>query len=1077
VFPEGAGQSPHTFQPGEVVAGRYRVIRFIARGGSGEVYEVEDFELRARVALKTLRPELADDDLLLARFRREINLSRRITHANVCRIFDLGFHPSPRGRVTFLTMELLAGESLRCRIQRAGPLKAPEALPIVAQMAEGLSAAHAYGVVHRDFKSDNVMLVPASANGGPRVVVTDFGMAQSAEPSGLTTSTGLKGTPAYMAPEQVSSGNVGPAADVYALGVVMYEMMTGELPFRGGTAMEVAVRRLTTQPQSPRRVAPDLDPHWERAILRCLEREPEKRYPAAGDVAAALRDPAPRVSSRLPLVAAGGAAVLVAGAGAAWWWAAHRPAPATSAAVTAAPAASSGRAVAVLSLRNLSEKADLAWLGTALAELLSSEVSGGDLRRVPPETITRLRRELSLPEGGQLDAETLAKVRATIHADFVLGGSYLALGGPEGGKLRVDVKLQDTRTGETVASDSQTGEQGNMFELVSQAGANLRSRLGVRALDPADQAQARTMLPANPAAARPYAEGLARLRLLDALGARPLLEEATRVDPDFPLAHAALSEAFRRLGRQADEEREARLANDRASGLPREQQILVEANWRVARREWAPAVELYRSLYDFFPSTIDYGLRLAHVEVQAGRGKEALQTVERVRSSAESAARDPRVDIAEAQACGAISQYQRQDAAAKVAVEKARALGARELEGDALMQESSAAALLGDRPRALQRAVEAHQLFRQIGNPYSVGQALLRRANASWRTGDLPGARGRFLEAEDVFKKLGDENDLARAMHGIANIESDMHHSQSALAIYRRALPMYERAGNLFGVEAMHANIGQQLERARDLEQAEKEFRLALELTQKLGARQSEGIVNESLGGLYLDRGDPARALETMKQATGIALEIHDATTVAQTRRKQGESLHALGRTGEAEEAFKDGIARLDSMGETARSGDGKLRLARLYLDLGRLDEAEAMARAAVEQHERAHVDSSEAGAALARVLVAMGKIGEARTVATAAVARAPDELSGHIAAADVELSEKHPELAIARLNKALAARLPEVPHRFDAELLLARALSAAGRAREAESRLRAIAAEARQKGFVLVEKAALEKR
>jgi len=1075
VFPEGAGQSPHTFQPDEVLAGRYRVIRFIARGGSGEVYEVEDFELSARVALKTLRPELADDPLLLARFRHEINLSRKITHGNVCRIFDLGFHPSPRGRVTFLTMELLAGESLRCRIQREGPLKPIEALPIVAQMADGLFAAHAYGVVHRDFKSDNVMLVPASANGGPRVVVTDFGLARAGEPSGLTTSAGLKGTPAYMAPEQVSSGDVGPAADIYALGVVIYEMMTGELPFRGGTAMEVAVRRLTTRPQSPRRLVPDLDPRWERAILRCLEREPEKRYVAAGEVTAALRGPALRVSSRLPWVAA--AVVLLAAGGAASWWAAHRPAPVTSAVVAAAPAASSRRAVAVLSLRNLSEKADLAWLGTALAELLSSEVAaGGDLRRVPPETITRLRRELSLPEGGQLDAETLAKVRATIHADFVLGGSYLALGGRDGGKLRVDVKLQDTSTGETVASDSQTGEQGNLFELVSQAGANLRSRLGVRALDPADRAQARTMMPADPAAARPYAEGLARLRLLDALGARPLLEEATRADPDFPLAHAALSEAFRRLGRHADEEREARLANDHASRLPREQQILVEANWRVARREWAPAVELYRSLYDFFPSTIDYGLRLAHVEVQAGRGKQALETVERVRGSAESAARDPRVDIAEAQASGAISQYQRQDAAAKVAVEKARALGARELEGDALMQESSAAALLGDRPRALQRAVEAHQLFRQIGNPYSVGQALLRRANASWRTGDLPGARARFLEAQDVFKKLGDENDLARAMHGVANIESDMHHSEVALAIYRQALPMYERAGNLFGVEAMHVNIGQQLERARELDEAEKEFLLALELTQKLGARQSEGIVNESLGSLYLDRGDPARALETMKQAAGIAQEIHDATTVAQTRRKQGESLHALGRTGEAEEAFKDGIDRLDAMGETARSGDGKLRLARLYLDLGRLGEAEAMARAAVEQHERAHVDSCDAPAALARVLVAAGKIGEARTVAATAVARAPDELNGQIATADVELFEKHPELAIARLSKALAARLPEVPHRFDAELLLARALSAAGKTREAEGRRRAIAAEARQKGFVLVEKAALEK-
>ncbi len=1071
---EVAGQGQRTFQPDQLVAGRYRVIRFIARGGTGEVYEVEDFELRARVALKTLRPELADDDLLLARFRREINLSRKVTHGNVCRIFDLGFHPSPRGRVTFLTMELLAGESLRRCIERRGRFDTAEALPIVEQMAEGLAAAHGYGVVHRDFKSDNVMLVPSSGSGFPRVVVTDFGLARSGQPSGLTTSSGgLKGTPAYMAPEQVSGGEVGPAADIYALGVVMYEMVTGGLPFDGGTALEIALRRLTVRPQSPKRVVPDLEARWERAILRCLEREPEKRYATASQVAAALRDPLPAASARLPWLAAGAAAaLLIAGMAAAWWWSAHRPEPRQS--PGGAQAGTARNAVAVLGLRNLSEKPDLAWLGTALAELLASEVSGGsDLRRVPPETVTRLRRELSLPDGGQLGAEALGKVRNTIHADYVLGGSYLALAGPDGGKLRLEVQLQDTRTGETVATASETGDQARLFEMVAQAGSQLRSRLGVRALDPADHSQARTTLPSNPAAARPYAEGLARLRLLDALGARPLLEEATRVDPSFPLAHAALSEAYRRLGHHDEEEREARLANEHAAGLAREQQLLVEANWRVARREWAPAVELYRSLYDFYPTTIDHGLRLAQVEVQAGRGKEALETVERVRRSAESAARDPRVDIAEATAAGSTSQFQRQDEAAKRAVEKARALGAKELEGDALMQESSAAALLGDRPRALQRAVEAYQLFKQIGNPYSAGLALLRRANASWRTGNLPGARSLFLEAQEVFKKLGDENDLARAMHGYANIESDMEHSASALAIYRQAMPMYERAGNLAGVQAMHTNIAQQLVRSRDLDGAEKELRLALVLTQTLGDRHAEAIVNETLGGLYLDRGDPARALETMRKASAIAEEIKDATTVAQTRRKQGESLHALGRTAEAEEAFKEGIARLDAMGETARSGNGKVRLARLYLDLGRLTEAEAMARAAVEQHERAQVDSAESSAVLARVLVAQGKIAEAQAVAAAAVARSPTELEAQIAAADVEAAEKHPDLAIGRLRKALAARLPEVPARFEAELLMGRALGAAGRTKEKEARLRAVAAEAKQKGFVLVERAA----
>src|SRR5262249_14651669 len=151
---------------------------------------------------------------------------------------------------------------------------------------------------------------------------------------------------------------------------------------------------------------------------------------------------------------------------------------------------------------------------------------------------------LSLPDGGQLGTEALRKVRASVHADYVLAGSYLALAGPDGGKLRLEVQLQDTRTGETVATASETRDQAPVFERVSQAGSQLRSRLGVRALDPADEARARTTLPANPAAARPYAEGLARLRLLDALGARPLLEEATRVDPSFPLAHAALSEAY-----------------------------------------------------------------------------------------------------------------------------------------------------------------------------------------------------------------------------------------------------------------------------------------------------------------------------------------------------------------------------------------------------------------------------------------------------------------------------------------------------------------------------------------------------
>src|SRR3954467_4439798 len=262
-----------TFQDGDIVASRYRVIRFIARGGAGEAYEAEDAQLHARGALKTLRPEGAGNEFVLARFRREISLARKITHPNVCRVFDLGLHPSAQGQISFLTMELLDGESLRGRLQRAGRIRPPEALGIVEQMAAGLSAAHAHGMVHRDFKSDNVMLVPAGEEGQLRVVVTDFGLARSAEPAGLSTGSGVvRGTAAYMAPEQARGGDIGPPADVYALGVVMFEMVTGALPFGGETVMEVAFRRLNAPAPSPRGLVPDLDPPWDRAIFRWVAR-------------------------------------------------------------------------------------------------------------------------------------------------------------------------------------------------------------------------------------------------------------------------------------------------------------------------------------------------------------------------------------------------------------------------------------------------------------------------------------------------------------------------------------------------------------------------------------------------------------------------------------------------------------------------------------------------------------------------------------------------------------------------------------------------------------------------------------
>ena len=256
------------FKPGEILANRFRIIKFIDSGGMGDVYQAEDLELGENVALKTIRPEIAGP-ATLARFKREIHLSKRISHPNVCRIHDLGVHHDERGSLSFLTMEFLPGQTLADRLQ-SGPLPLSEAAGAAEQIASGISAAHACGVLHLDLKTRNIMLVKEGEN--VRAVVTDFGLARtiSKQDANAITLTGqMAGTPEYMAPEQVVGTQVSLATDIYAFGLILFEMVTGAHPFRAQTPLGRAAERLTHAPLSPRELAPGLPLVWERVILRC----------------------------------------------------------------------------------------------------------------------------------------------------------------------------------------------------------------------------------------------------------------------------------------------------------------------------------------------------------------------------------------------------------------------------------------------------------------------------------------------------------------------------------------------------------------------------------------------------------------------------------------------------------------------------------------------------------------------------------------------------------------------------------------------------------------------------------------
>jgi serine/threonine protein kinase len=280
-----------TFAEGQMVVDRYRIGRFLARGGMGEVYLADDLLLEEPVALKTLSCTALDDPRAAFRFKAEARLARRVTHPNICRILEFGIQTCPRpGGLTetipFLTMEFLAGETLAQRVQRYGAMPDVEALPLLKQVIAGLEAIHSCGIVHRDLKTENVFLVP-DPRGGERVVVLDFGLARSIDGSVVSTwplARVLAGTLDTMAPEQIEGHQPKPAVDIFAFGVLAFEVLTGRRPF-----IDVSpVKRLRERAPAPSSVAPHLHPRWDRIVGHCLEIDPANRYSTLTELADAL---------------------------------------------------------------------------------------------------------------------------------------------------------------------------------------------------------------------------------------------------------------------------------------------------------------------------------------------------------------------------------------------------------------------------------------------------------------------------------------------------------------------------------------------------------------------------------------------------------------------------------------------------------------------------------------------------------------------------------------------------------------------------------------------------------------------
>jgi eukaryotic-like serine/threonine-protein kinase len=546
---------------GETLAGRFTVLRFIARGGMGAVYEASDLLLRTRVALKVIGGHLARDATAMERFHREVVLARRVSHPNVCRVHDLYETSTASGApIDFLTMELIEGEPLARRLKRTGRMSTEEALPLARQMCAGLAAAHAEGIVHRDFKSSNVMLVPRGES--TSVTITDFGVARALSAAStdekLTGDAGILGTPEYMAPEQVTGGQVTPATDIYALGVVLYEMVTGELPFVGDTRLATAARRLHEAP--PRPDAPGLDAPWKDTIVRCLAREPNRRFRNALDVSDALvgevrRWRRPRAAAVLALFA------LVGALTAAWtlpWvqgWRTRR----SSTVVAPRPVA------AILGIASGLLSNQLPWVPTAVEEMLHRELAAAEtsLRVLTTDKVADARRSLGVTAENLADEHARSRLQGLLGANRLIHGEVVPAE-PGSDLLQLRLHVRDGPTGKEQGLFVEELGQGaeKLPEALIQVGGRLRE-----AFHAPLTAEEQTALSASRVksldAAHTYAEGVTSFRACDYTKARDSFEAAlahdsTLVDAQWRIARSwrlqgygkNAMEAFERLASQ-----------------------------------------------------------------------------------------------------------------------------------------------------------------------------------------------------------------------------------------------------------------------------------------------------------------------------------------------------------------------------------------------------------------------------------------------------------------------------------------------------------------------------------------------
>jgi serine/threonine protein kinase/tetratricopeptide (TPR) repeat protein len=1007
--------------------GPYQLMRRIGQGGMAMVYLATraDDQYKKRVAIKLILPGLHTDDLL-RRFRNERQTLAALDHPNIVKLLDGG---ETEDRLPYLVMDYVEGTPITdyCDARR---LPTTERLLLFRAVCGAISYAHQRLVIHRDLKPGNLLV---TADGNPKLL--DFGIAKLLNPEAaatlVVTRTGQRFmTPDYASPEQVRGESLTNGTDVYSLGVVLYELLTGHRPHRlktqspseieraiceeepvkpstavtrsherttaDGTSIVVTPEAVSrTREGDPKKLSSRLHGDLDAIVMMALRKEPQRRYSSVYEFSEDIR----RHLEGLPVKArpstvsyrtskfvrrhkeAAGLAflVFVLAAGATVWLQVESRSHSKA---EAEPPRIFGlkprRSIAVLGFKNLSGRADTEWLSTALSEMLDTELGAGEqMRTVPGELVAQSKHDLSIPDTDALAPATLAKLGNRLDTDLVVLGSHLELAN---GQIRLDLRLQDTQKGQTIAEAVETGTEANLFDLIARTGADLRERLGISGLTPAQTLSVRGSVPLNPEAVQLYAEGIERLRLYDALTARELLQRAVSVDPGYAQAHSALAEAWSKLGFEEHARQEAKQAVDLSLHLLRQDRLWIEGQYREITRDWQKATEVYTALYLLFPDNIEYGLRLASVQTKAHNRTEALETLRSLRQSPAPAGNDPRIDLAEVNEAYAFGDFKGEYAAATRAMEKAQAQGAAGLLAEALYDKGDAYLNLGELQAAVTTAEQARQIYATVGDQLGVSNALIASATALVAEGKTEGAMHAFEESLAICKHIGNRHGEATALNQMANLLYGQGHFTSAAQTYEQVLAIERDRGDRQSEANALGNLASVIHDTGDLAKAKKMYEEAETLSRLFGDQSGLAVALFNLGQVLFEQGEIAGARKRYDESLAIFRKAGNKSFETYPASGLADLLKAQGRLDQARQGYAEALHTREGIGAQGDAADSRESLAEVALEQGRVEEAERLAREAGEEFRKEALGDKQVAvqALLARVLLREGKVAEA---------------------------------------------------------------------------------------------------